>query len=81
MLINAANLADAIGYCVANITVAGNTVMFQYDASGNGLYGPGDAVFMFQDGATDTLVSLIGVDASALTQIGAGVAVNTVVIA
>jgi hypothetical protein len=79
--INAANVADAIAYCVANITVGTQSVMFQYDASGDGSYGVGDAVFIFQNGATDTLVELVGLDASSHTKLAAASAANTVVIA
>lgn len=78
--VNAGNLTAAITYIVTNITTAGNTVLLQYDASGAGGYGAGDAVLVFQDGATDTLVSLVGVDASALTKLGTAAAANTVVI-
>ncbi len=82
VVINAANLADAIGYLVANVTTNGETVMFQYDASANGSYGAGDAMLVFQAGATtdDTLITLVGVDATAITTLAAVAGVATVAI-
>ena len=52
-------LADAIAYVTANITVPG-TVMFNYDANGDGFLTAVDSTFVYQNGTNDTLVELVG---------------------
>lgn len=56
------SLANALAYIAAN-TVAGNTYVFQYDANGDGLMTAADSTFVFQDGSSDTVVELVGINA------------------
>lgn len=58
VVINQANLADALAYLAANITTAGDTVAFAFDSDSSGT---ADATIVFQQGAADTVVELVGV--------------------
>lgn len=66
-------LADAIAYVTANITVPG-TVMFNYDANGDGALTAVDSTFVYQNGTNDTLVELVGTYTG--LEAAAGVTVN-----
>ena len=55
--INTSNLGDALAYVAANITTAGNTVAFAYDSDDNGV---ADATIVFNQGANDSVVELVG---------------------
>ncbi len=71
---NQISLSDALGYLATN-TTAGATYMFEYDVDGDGVMTAGtDSVFIFQDGASDTVVELLGLAATAtgVEALGAG---------
>jgi hypothetical protein len=55
------SLQDALAYLAQNVGNAqeGATVMFHYDADGDGNIDGKDASFIFQDGANDTVVELL----------------------
>jgi len=54
------SLTDALSYLAANLNGSNETVAFQYDADGDGFITAVDSTFVFQDGATDTVVELVG---------------------
>ncbi|CAA0091060.1 beta strand repeat-containing protein [Zhongshania aliphaticivorans] len=66
------SLTDALSYLAANLNSTNETVAFQYDANGNGL-GAEDSTFVFQDGAADTVVELVGLY-NGVEALGAGTA-------
>ena len=49
VIINAGNITNVLTYISTNITTS-DSVLLQFDADGNGSYGAGDGVFVFQDG-------------------------------
>jgi hypothetical protein len=53
-------LEDAVSYLATNLNGTSDTVAFQYDSNGDGLLTAVDSTFVFQDGAEDTLIELIG---------------------
>jgi hypothetical protein len=53
-------LEDAVSYLATNLNGTSDTVAFQYDSNGDGLLAAVDSTFVFQDGAEDTLIELIG---------------------
>jgi fibronectin-binding autotransporter adhesin len=59
LVINAANLADAVGYLNAN-SAALETFGFKYDSTGNGT---ADAFMIYNNNTTDSLIELVGVTA------------------
>lgn len=63
LVINEASLNDALAYLAANITTAGDTVAFGYDSNSDGT---ADATIVFQQGASDTVVELVGVVATSI---------------
>lgn len=66
IVINAANVGDVLSYLATNITTAGATVAFAYDSNSDGA---ADATMVFQQGASDTVVELVGV--TGVTALGA----------
>jgi hypothetical protein len=57
IVINAANLADVVGYLAANTDTL-DTLAFAYDSTGSGV---ADATMVFNNGTVDSLVLLAGV--------------------
>jgi hypothetical protein len=80
--IDAANLADAIAFLSLNILGATDTVAFEYESDENGDGDVTDAgetsTFVFQNGATETLVELIGV--TGVVALATSAAANTILI-
>jgi hypothetical protein len=79
-------LADVLSYLATNLNSTSATVGFAYDANGNGVTTDAvDSFFVFQDGAADTVVQLVGVQfangAANVAAVAAAAAANTVVIA
>lgn len=62
--VNSTNLSDVLTYLAANITTAGETVAFAYDANGDGT---NDATFVFNQGTNDSVVELVGVVATSMS--------------
>jgi hypothetical protein len=60
-LIDGNNLSDALAFLAKNVgdIQAGSTVLFNYDADGDGNIDGGDASFIFQDGSIDTVVEIL----------------------
>jgi len=54
------SLTDALSYLAANLNGTNETVAFQYDSNGDGALTAADSTFVFQDGAADTVVELVG---------------------
>jgi fructose-specific component phosphotransferase system IIB-like protein len=52
VLINQANLSNALAYVAANVTTAAATVMFAYDSDSSGT---ADATIVFDQGTSDTV--------------------------
>jgi len=52
------SLANVLSYLATNLNGTSATVAFNYDANGDGV---NDNTFVFQDGAADTVVELVGV--------------------
>lgn len=82
------NTADAVGvvtldqalsYLATALNNTGATVAFAYDYNGNGLADAGDHTIIFQDGASDTVVDLIGL--TGVTAVAGAAAANTIMIA
>lgn len=71
LVINATNLSDVLGYLAANISVAGDTVAFAYDSDASGT---ADSTIVFQQGASDTVVELVGVVGTSITGTNAATA-------
>ena len=62
--VNTADLNDALEYLAKFFNNSGKTVVFKYDRNGDGKYEAAeDSVLLFQDGAKDTVVELVGVAA------------------
>jgi len=58
---NQLSLADALAYLATNLNGTSATVMFNYDADGSGgAFTAADSTFIFQDGASDTVIELVG---------------------
>lgn len=57
---NQLSLADALAYLAVNLNGTSATVMFNYDSNGDGALNAADSTFVFQDGASDTVVELVG---------------------
>ena len=55
------SLANVLTYLATNLQGTSATVAFQYDADGDGAITGVDSTFIFQDGAADTVVELVGV--------------------
>lgn len=53
-------LADALAYLATNLNGTSATVVFNYDSNGDGVLNAADSTFVFQDGAADTVVELVG---------------------
>lgn len=66
LTVNEANLADVLSYVATNISTAGNTVAFAYDSNSDGT---ADATIVFNQGASDSVIELVGV--TGVTAIGA----------
>jgi len=60
LVINETNLSDVIGYLAAN-TATEDVAAFAFDSNGDGT---NDATMVFHNGATDSLVELVGVVAT-----------------
>ncbi|MDX9786206.1 MAG: DUF4214 domain-containing protein [Desulfobacterales bacterium] len=54
------SLTDAVGYLASNLNGTGSTVMFNYDSDGDTVFTAADSTIIFQDGASDTLIELVG---------------------
>lgn len=52
------SLANVLSYLATNLNGTSATVVFNYDANGDGV---NDNTFVFQDGAADTVIELVGV--------------------
>lgn len=79
-------LADVLSYLTTNLNGTSATVGFAYDSNGNGVTTDAvDSFFIYQDGAADTVVQLVGVQAANgaanVAAVAAAAAANTVVIA
>lgn len=63
VVINKANLKDALDYLAKYYNGTGLTVAFRVDGDGDGAYTNSihDSLFIFQDGGTDTVVELVGI--------------------
>lgn len=57
---NQLSLADALGYLAINLNGTSSTVVFNYDSNGDGVLTAADSTFLFQDGAVDTVIELVG---------------------
>jgi len=57
---NQLSLADALAYLATNLNGTSATVMFNYDSDGSNTLTAADSTFIFQDGAADTVVELVG---------------------
>jgi hypothetical protein len=57
---NQLSLADALAYLATNLNGTSATVAFNYDSNGDGVLNAADSTFVFQDGAEDTVIELIG---------------------
>lgn len=57
---NQLSLADALAYLATNLNGTSATVAFNYDSNGDGVLNAADSTFVFQDGAADTVVELVG---------------------
>lgn len=57
---NQLSLANALAYLATNLNATTATVMFNYDADGDGALTAADSTFIFQDGASDTVIELVG---------------------
>ncbi|MER0215028.1 MAG: hypothetical protein DU481_02275 [Nitrosomonas sp.] len=55
------SIANVLSYLATNLNGTGATVVFNYDANGDGAITAADSSFVFQDGASDTVVELTGV--------------------
>jgi hypothetical protein len=66
LTVNEANLADVLTYVATNISTAGDTVAFAYDSNSDGT---ADATIVFNQGASDSVIELVGV--TGVTAIGA----------
>jgi len=64
--VNEANLTDVLTYLASNISTAGDTVAFAYDSNSDGT---ADATMVFNQGASDSVVELVGV--TGVTAVGA----------
>ncbi|GHD81340.1 beta strand repeat-containing protein [Vogesella fluminis] len=53
-------LADALAYLATNLNGTSATVVFNYDSNGDSVLNAADSTFVFQDGAADTVVELVG---------------------
>ena len=74
------SLSQALSFLAQQLNNTGATVGFYYDLNGDGTAGnAGDSFYVFQDGATDTVVELIGAPVG-ITAIGAALAANTIAI-
>ena len=71
VVINSANLADALAYVASNISTASDTVAFAYDSTNSGT---ADGTFVFQQGASDTVVLLTDVVGTSLNATNAATA-------
>lgn len=67
------SLTDALSYLAANLNSTNETVAFQYDSNGDGALTAADSTFVFQDGAADTVVELVGLY-NGVEALGAGTA-------
>lgn len=65
-------LADALAYLATNLNGTSATVTFQYDKNGDGAFTAADSTFVFQDGASDTVVELAGLYTGVNATAGAG---------
>jgi hypothetical protein len=78
------SLTAALAYLAANLNNTSGTVGFAYDGNGDGdTLDAVDSFFVFQDGAADTVVQLVGVQAANgadVAAVGTAAAANTVVI-
>lgn len=54
------SLADVLSYLATNLNGTSATVAFNYDSNGDGVLNAADSTFVFQDGAADTVVELVG---------------------
>lgn len=62
IVINESNLSDALNYIANFYNGSGVTVAFAYDRNGDGKYNlADDSIFVWQDGAQDTVVELVGI--------------------
>lgn len=57
---NQLSLDDALAYLATNLNGTNATVAFNYDSNGDGTLNTSDSTFVFQDGAEDTVVELVG---------------------
>ena len=57
---NQLSLADALAYLATNLNGTSATVVFNYDSDGDAAFTAADSTFIFQDGASDTVVELVG---------------------
>jgi len=64
LTINTTNLSDVLSYLATNITTTGDTVAFLFDSNDDGT---NDATIVFQQGANDTVVELVGVTGSSIS--------------
>lgn len=78
-------LKDALAYLAANFNGKGTTLVFEYDANGNGASDADavgatnvDSTFVFQDGTADTVVELVGL--TGITSLANAAGANTIVI-
>lgn len=54
------SLANVLSYLATNFNGTSATVAFNYDSNGDGVLNAADSTFVFQDGAADTVVELVG---------------------
>jgi hypothetical protein len=73
------SLSAALAYLATNMNGSAESVFFAYDVTGDGVTAD-DSTFIFQDGAADTVIELVGVTGLAITgAVGAG-AIGDIVI-
>lgn len=66
LVVDTSNLSDVLAYLATNISTAGDTVAFAYDSDDSGA---ADATIVFNQGASDSVIELVGV--TGVTAIGA----------
>ncbi|QKG30330.1 DUF4214 domain-containing protein [Campylobacter sp. RM16187] len=74
IVINESNLDAALTYIANHFNGSGQTVAFAYDRNGDDTFDDNDSIFVWQDGAQDTVVELVGtIVAGGLTNATAGI--------
>lgn len=79
IVINESNLDAALTYIANHFNGSGQTVAFAYDRNGDGKYNlADDSIFVWQDGAQDTVVELVGIGTGDVATVGNNIGVEGV---